>query len=93
MSAVCYGVKEPKQGVSIVEVSGRRRFRLAASLDRRGDGAQRRFGTGTHPLLALCIRWRSFRHCSQKYSSGELSSVMMPTHAPCCQTLQMSHWT
>lgn len=47
----------------------------------------------THPLLAVNILWRSRRHPSQKYSSGLDSSVMMPTQAPCCQTLQTSHCT
>lgn len=32
------------------------------------------------------------RHSSQKYSSGLAASSMMPTHPPCCQTLQISHW-
>lgn len=46
-----------------------------------------------YPLLAVYILWKSFRHSSQKYSSGLDSSVIIPTQAPCCQTLQMSHCT
>lgn len=47
----------------------------------------------THPLLAVQSLCKSWRHCSQKYSSGLDSSVMMPTQPPCCQTLQTSHCT
>jgi len=40
-------------------------------------------------VMSLC---RSFLHSSQKYSSGLAASSIMPTHPPCCQTLQISHW-
>lgn len=46
----------------------------------------------TYPLGSPRILCKSFRHSSQKYSSGLVSSSMMPTQPPCCHTLQVSHW-
>lgn len=47
--------------------------------------------TEPYPVPVIVIVCNSFRHCSQKYSSGLVASSMMPTQPPCCHTLQTSH--
>lgn len=51
------------------------------------------FKDRTHPFDAFVILWNSGLHCSQKYSSGNMDSSSNPIQPPCCQTLQLSHWT
>ena len=50
-----------------------------------------RYRMDTYPLAAMVILCKSLRHRSQKYSSGLVTSSMMPTQPPCCQTLHISH--
>lgn len=46
---------------------------------------------GTYPLVSVCKVCSLGRHSSQKYLSGTSLSSTIPTHPPCCHTLQPSH--